>query len=146
MLKSWSASSDAVTNSMTFGRRAGFGTAPRAIAAESGNKGQRGRERTGTSTISPPAGAPDAALDDELRAWKRERRAHGVSRIPWQPLLLVASLSFFLASFVLPASVNSAVDSLLDLLAVASALAWLGGRRKRSADMPQILTRSGGEP
>ncbi|HEY3776929.1 MAG TPA: hypothetical protein VGL35_02605 [Rhizomicrobium sp.] len=74
-------------------------------------------------------------MDDELRAWSRERHRRQGYRIPWRPLLLVASLSFFIASFVLPPAVNSAFNWLLDLLAVASSLAWFGGRRKQSRNV-----------
>ncbi|MGH6889151.1 MAG: hypothetical protein ACREHF_08155 [Rhizomicrobium sp.] len=73
-----------------------------------------------------------------MQAWKQERRRSHAYRIPWRPLLLVASLSFFVASFVLPASINHAVDWLLDFLAVASSLAWYGGRRKQSRDGPDV--------
>ncbi len=60
-------------------------------------------------------------------------------------MLLVASLSFFIASFVLPASVNSIVDALLNLLGVASLMAWFSGRRKQSrhtTDDPPVSPES----
>jgi amino acid permease len=71
-------------------------------------------------------------VEEELLTWKQERRRHRGFGIPWRPLLLVASASFFIASFVLPSSVNSVFDWLLDLLAVGSSLAWYSGRRKDS--------------
>jgi hypothetical protein len=52
--------------------------------------------------------------------------------VPWSSLYLTASLSFGIASFVLPDSVNDAADWLLYILCGASLWAWIAARRKRS--------------
>lgn len=86
--------------------------------------------------VEHPAPAPiiDApTIDDELRAWRQQRQQHASFRIPWRQLSLMASLCFLIASFVLPASVNDAVDWLLDGLAAISLWVWFSGRRRRSA-------------
>jgi hypothetical protein len=123
----------AVTNSMAFGRRPGFGTtALRKPTAEPGKARPLGAWPAEPTTPPPPPTLPGPSVEDELLTWKRERRLQHGLRIPWRPLLLVASATFFIASFVLPSSVNSVFDWLLDLLAVGSSLAWYSGRRKDS--------------
>src|ERR1700744_1171901 len=67
------------------------------------------------------------SIDDELRQWKLARRQN--FEIPWRPLSLMATLSFGIASFALPDSVNDNVQWLLYALAAASLYA---GFRKRS--------------
>lgn len=118
-----------MTSSRTFGRRGPFGI-PRQAVAEPGNLHPPGTRPPEATTLAQPATRSGPSVDDELRAWRQERHRQHAYRIPWRPLLLVASLSFFIASFVLPPSVNSTVDWLLDLLAAASSLAWFSGRRK----------------
>jgi hypothetical protein len=76
-------------------------------------------------TDAAPSAPP---VDEEMRAWTKERQRHLFHRIPWRPLYLMASLSFGIASFVLPDSVNDSVDWLLYLLAGASLWAWWRGR------------------
>lgn len=66
------------------------------------------------------------SVDEELRQWKTAR---GV-RIPWRPLLLMASLSFGMAAFVLPASTSDPVQWTLGVLSAAS---FLGGLTRRAA-------------
>ena len=66
------------------------------------------------------------SLDDELRQWKLARKRN--FEIPWRPLSLMATLSFGIASFALPDSVNDNVQWLLYALAAASLYA---GFRKR---------------
>jgi Flp pilus assembly protein TadB len=78
-----------------------------------------------------PQGAPardhrPVSMDEELREWKAAR---GV-RIPWRPLLLIASLSFGMAAFVLPASTSDPVQWTLGVLSAAS---FLAGLTKRAA-------------
>jgi hypothetical protein len=68
------------------------------------------------------------AHDEELEQWKRARKQ--ARRFPWRQLSLMASLCFGVASFVLPASVNSNVQWLLYALVAASLYA---GFRKRRA-------------
>src|ERR1700761_5562135 len=55
--------------------------------------------------------SPDAALtsvDDEIEAWKSERGS--VVPFPWRQFSLMAGLCFGIASFVLPDTVNDAVQ------------------------------------
>jgi len=67
------------------------------------------------------------SVDEELRQWKAAR---GI-RIAWRPLLLVASLSFGMAAFVLPASTSDPVQWTLGVLSAASFLAGLKRRATR---------------
>lgn len=108
-----------MTNSRTFGRREGFASTPahRASVAQASPQPQ-----AEPSPAEPP-------VEDEVQAWSRERRRQHGFRVPWTQLSLVASLSFFIASFVLPRTVNDAVDWVLDLLAAASFWVWFVGRR-----------------
>jgi hypothetical protein len=59
--------------------------------------------------------------------WKTREQGF---RIPWRPVLLMASLSFGIASFVLPDTVNDAVQWLLYALMAAGIYATF--RRGRS--------------
>jgi hypothetical protein len=70
----------------------------------------------------------NAALDEELRAWKRTRTGF---RMPWRQISLMASLCFGGASLILPASVNDAIS--LPLYALAAISFWTGIRRKKPA-------------
>jgi hypothetical protein len=79
--------------------------------------------------MSQEAPQPDDRLlsvDEELRQWKAAR---GI-RIPWRPMLLIASLSFGMAAFVLPASTSDPVQWTLGVLSAAS---FLGGLKRRAA-------------
>ena len=67
--------------------------------------------------------------DDDLRDWKRARRQS--YRLPWRQLLLMASLCFGVAAFVLPNTVSDALDWLLYGLMIASFVAGIGRRRDR---------------
>ena len=80
---------------------------------------------TQPASLSPQVQA--LSVDDELQEWKRARKGF---RIPWRPLSLMASLCFGIASFVLPDSVNDAVDWVLYVLAAASFLAGISARRE----------------
>jgi hypothetical protein len=68
-------------------------------------------------------------LDDDLRQWKLARKQN--FEIPWRPLSLMAASCFGIASFVLPDSVNDALQWLLYALAAASL--YIGIRRRRQA-------------
>lgn len=72
------------------------------------------------SPIPLETGPP--TLYDDLPAWKQNRK-RGFS-LPWRPLLLMASLCFGIASFVLPDTVNNAAQWLLWALTFASLIAW----------------------
>ena len=67
-------------------------------------------------------------MDEELLAWKRQRRF----MIPWKQVCLMASICFGFASFVLPASVNGAVNWMLYALTAMSFLVWFKGQRARA--------------
>ena len=69
------------------------------------------------------------SVDDELAEWRRARRFP----IPWRQLWLMASLSFGIASLVLPDSINDIVQWLLFGLSVASLYVWFKGRREKAA-------------
>jgi hypothetical protein len=79
---------------------------------------------------APPVVLADAqapSVDEELEAWKKSRKGF---TIPWRQLSLMASLSFGIASFVLPASVNRNVDYLLYALAGISLYVGMSKRLK----------------
>ncbi|HUW80079.1 MAG TPA: hypothetical protein VMV54_04180 [Acidocella sp.] len=75
---------------------------------------------------APPVLAP-AEIDEELLAWKQTRKR----QIPWGPLSLMASLSFGIASFELPDSVNGVVNLWLYALSAMSLWVWFAKRRDR---------------
>ena len=68
--------------------------------------------------------SPD--IDREIEEWKRARGM----RIPWRQICLIASLSFAIAWFVLPDSVNDAVNWLLLGLSGASFISGVVPRGK----------------
>ena len=70
-------------------------------------------------TASPP-------IDDEFREWKKARKRH--SGLPWRQLSLMASVSFGIASLVLPDSVSDTLDWVLYALMAATAYAGLQQR------------------
>jgi hypothetical protein len=78
-----------------------------------------------TQLIAPEIQAP--SVDAELEAWKKSRKGF---TIPWRQLSLMASLSFGIASLVLPASVNHNVDYVLYALAGMSLYAGISKRLK----------------
>ncbi len=78
------------------------------------------------AAAAPPVLAP-AEIDEELLAWKRTRKR----QIPWGPLSLMASLSFGIASFELPDSVNGIVNLLLYALSAMSLWVWFSKRREK---------------
>src|SRR5579863_4216199 len=96
----------------TFGRRSGPLHQPsriRTAAGPSAIKKHADLAEIPVQHPSPPPMLADAsAVDDELEEWKRARKK-GFA-IPWRPFSLMASLSFGIASFVLPDSVNDAVQ------------------------------------
>jgi len=74
-----------------------------------------------------PAALQPPSIDDELREWKRGRvRAFS---IPWKQLSFMAAACFGIAGFVLPDSINDAVQWILYALAAASFLAGVKARR-----------------
>ena len=78
------------------------------------------------SSLSPDATL--ASVDDEIEAWKAARGS--VIPFPWRPLSLMAGLCFGIASFVLPDTVNDAVQWPLYAL---TAISLYAGLQKRKA-------------
>jgi hypothetical protein len=70
----------------------------------------------------------DRSLEDELDQWKRDRRK--AFRLPWRQISFMASACFGIGSFVLPESVNHAVQWLLMALGALSLIASFSARRK----------------
>ena len=77
---------------------------------------------------SPPIDA-DAT---EFHEWEKARKRH--SGLPWRQLSLMASVSFAVASLVLPDSVSDTLDWILYGLAAATAYAGLSRRLSSSSD------------
>ena len=67
------------------------------------------------------------SVDEELQQWKASRKGF---TIPWRQLSLTASLSFGVASLVLPASVNDNVDYVLYALMAMSLYVGISKRLK----------------
>jgi hypothetical protein len=70
--------------------------------------------------------AASPPIDDEFREWKKARKRH--SGLPWRQLSLMASVSFGIASLVLPDSVSDTLDWVLYALMAATAYAGLQRR------------------
>lgn len=79
---------------------------------------------------APVADTP--SLDDELREWKRNRKAG--FEMPWRQISLMASLCFGVASLVLPKETNDAVNWLLYGLMAISFAAGISRRRRKRAE------------
>jgi len=104
----------------TFGRR---NASPPTLAHTAP---QAYRPEAETLTVPTDWSSADAELDD----WKRARKPVAFPfALPWRQVFLMAGLCFGVASFVLPDTVNDAVDWLLYALAAMSFYAGL--RRKR---------------
>jgi hypothetical protein len=69
----------------------------------------------------------EKSVDDELAEWKQSRRRV----IPWRQLSLMASLSFGIASLVLPDSVAEPVEWLLYALTAASMISTVAAWWKK---------------
>lgn len=117
-----------VTTPRSFGRRPGQQSSTSARPAIA----KRADAVSQSPTIAEPLPAPAVAYidpaDQDLEDWKQSRRF----QIPWRPLSWMASLSFGIASFVLPASVNDNVQWLLYALAAASFCAGFAKRRRNA--------------
>jgi hypothetical protein len=79
---------------------------------------------------SPPPVATLASVDDEIEAWKAARGS--VIPFPWRQLSLMAGLCFGIASFVLPSTVNDAVQWPLYALTAISLYVGLRKRKNKS--------------
>jgi hypothetical protein len=113
-----------MTASRTFGRRVLPAPAPALQAAEPA-PAVVARIVEQETPAQEPAHTPAPDIDEELRTFQRERLKSLPSRLPLRQISLMASLSFGIASFVLPDSVNDWAAWFLELLAAASALTWL---------------------
>ena len=76
----------------------------------------------------PSTYVPADDTDQELEEWKRNRQF----QIPWRQLSIMASLSFGIASLVLPSSVNDSVDWLLYALSAISLIVGFSRRREKA--------------
>jgi hypothetical protein len=72
------------------------------------------------------------SLEDELSEWKRKRRHN--YRPPWRQISFMASACFGIGYFVLPDSVNEAVQWLLLGLMIASFASGFSSRHKSTKD------------
>lgn len=81
-----------------------------------------------------PSSLPDdvapTSIEDEIAAWKASRGP--VVSFPWRQLSLMAGLCFGIASFVLPDTVNDAVQWPLYALTAASLYAGLHKRKAKA--------------
>jgi hypothetical protein len=75
------------------------------------------------------AGAQASPEELELAAWKAARGF----RMPWKQMSLIASLSFGIATFVLPDDIGDWVNWALYALSGASFIVWLKGMFGRKA-------------
>ena len=71
----------------------------------------------------------DSPVDDELAEWKATRKR--AFKLPWRQVSLIASLCFGVASFVLPDSVNDAVNWLLCGLMAISFFVGVTGKKPK---------------
>ncbi len=120
-----------MVNPGSFGRRISPQRLPRRAKDAVTPKAECAAELTDIPVeLSPslPPHADASGSDDELQAWRAQRKER--FQIPWKPLSLMATLCFGIASFVLPDSVNDAVQWLLYALMGASLYAGFGRRRK----------------
>jgi hypothetical protein len=74
--------------------------------------------------MSGPA-APELSPEEELLAWKAERRRERFARFPWRQLSLMAGLCFGIAGFALPDSMNDTLSWLFYALAAAGVAAGI---------------------
>jgi len=72
------------------------------------------------------------SLEDELLEWKKTRRRN--YRPPWRQISFMASACFGIGYFVLPDSVNEAVQWLLLGLVIASFASGISSRHKSTED------------
>jgi hypothetical protein len=122
-----------MANPRSFGLRGDFQHQPsRSMGAIEAVAQSIRAEPTGRSLERPVllSEKPETSLlDDDLRQWKLARKQN--FEIPWRPLSLMAAACFGIASFVLPDSVDDALQWLLYALAAASL--YVGIRRRRQA-------------
>jgi len=86
------------------------------------------------SPVPDHAAVAELSLEEELLAWKAQRRRERLMQLPWRSLSLMASLCFGIGAFVLPDSVNDAAQWLLLVLMGASLAAGIAIRKRQRAD------------
>ncbi len=117
----------------SFGRRTTSQRQPRRGAAVRDGLQDFAQGSVEEAPFLSPMGEVEPSPDEELQAWKAERRRERLSRIPWRQLSLMAGLCFGIAGFVLPDSVNDSVQWLLYALMAASLIAGIARRRAVAA-------------
>lgn len=116
-----------MVNQTTFGRRS---ASPRPVTratethAPASNFARNEKAAEHQSELLKHIASPP--IDDEFREWKKARKRH--SGLPWRQLALMASVSFGVASLVLPDFVGDTLDWVLYGLMAASAYAGLQRR------------------
>jgi len=117
-----------------FGRRVNPQAQPRPASADlkaaAQNTSALSSEVPAEQPLPPAARTDDPSLDQELEAWKRQRKS-GFS-VPWRQLSLMASLCFGIASFALPDSVSDNVQWLLFALMGISLYVGFSKRRREA--------------
>jgi hypothetical protein len=112
----------------SFGRRPGPQTqTPPAAAASAIPRKVTVFDEVAAEPPPPEPAVQSPSVDEELQQWKKSRKGFV---IPWRQLSLMASLSFGVASLVLPASVNENVDYVLYALMGMSLYAGISKRLK----------------
>jgi hypothetical protein len=91
----------------------------------------RSQNVTPVPSVERASALETPSVEEELQEWKNERRRVRPFQVPWGPLSLMASLSFGIASFVLPDSLNDTFGTLLDVLSGLALLAWFARFRQQ---------------
>jgi hypothetical protein len=119
-----------MVNQTTFGRRAASSrpviraTEAHAPVRSASNFARNEKAAEHQSELLKHIASPP--IDDEFREWKKARKRH--SGLPWRQLSLMASVSFGIASLVLPDSVSDTLDWVLYALMAITAYAGLQRR------------------
>lgn len=118
-----------MANPRSFGRRGDSQHQPSRSTAATEAVAQRIRVESMAERPVLLSEKPETSpLDDDLQQWKLARKQN--FEIPWRPLSLMAALCFGIASFVLPDSVNDALQWLLYALTAVSLYAGIHRRRQ----------------
>lgn len=104
---------------------------PRPIVPQSPTPQTAIAEPEAKQIFSATPSEPVLSVEDEIEAWKASRGS--VAAFPWRQLSLMAGLCFGIASFVLPNTVNDAVQWPLYALTAVSFYVGLHKRKARSA-------------
>jgi len=107
----------------SFGRRA----APQVTAGQPAAAPPAAAAQPLVTPLSPSPALP--SIEEEIAAWKSARAS--AAPFPWRQFSLMAGLSFGIASFVLPQSVN---DTMQWPLYALTAISFYAGLRKRKAN------------